>query len=146
MKLKAFFKGVFIFIRGFVEQWITKWHLPFAYSATKMPLAVSVTSCKLLPRDFQTSSVHCCTTVNTRSPPPLQARRVVTLHEESAVLHLGFQVISPTGHFFRFFSYRILRQLSCLLHALWLPPLPTAEFFALSTVCEQSLYQNKVFC
>lgn len=77
-------------------------------------------------------------------PPSLQRHHVVTAHKENAVLHLGFQSISPTCHFNVFFSYQILVKfisicfpwlfyVACLLHALRLPPLFTADFFTLLT-------------
>lgn len=77
-------------------------------------------------------------------PPSLQGLHVVTAHKENTILHLGFQSISPTCHFNVFFSYQILFKfisicfprlfyVACLLHALWLPPLFTADFFTLLT-------------
>lgn len=142
--LEGIFKGIFHLHQGFCCAVNHKWHLPsHPHSATKCRLLfwLPVSNCCQKTSEQACPLLHHCQPM---LPPSLQGLHVVTAHKENVVLHLAFQSISPTCHFNVFFSYQILVKfisicfprlfyVACLLHALRLPPLFTADFFTLLT-------------
>lgn len=153
MILKAFFKGIFISTRDFAKQWI----IGDIYLLTHIvhqsaAFVISFTSFKLLPKDFWTS-LSTAAPLSTWAPPPAFKHALLWPYTRTLYSIWVFNQFLPHATFMYFSSYQIsvkfisicfpqLFYVACLLHALWLPPLFTADFFTLSTVCEWRWYQN----
>lgn len=133
-----------------------KWHLPsHPHSATKVQLCHFGHQFQTAAKRFLNQLVHCCTTVIPSSLHPSKNTMLWPYTRRTLYSIWVFNQFLPHATFMYFFSYQILVKfisiclpqlfyVACLLHALWLPPLFTADFFALSTgsLCEWSLYQN----